>query len=140
MHAGGLIAEIYGSNAPTYHLTDLSGMVTGTNDFDVFGDVRAQTGVTSIFDFTGEQRDTVTGMTCLRARYYEPGYGRFLSADTVQPNAPGKQGYNRCTGACPEPAEGSRTIRCAAPTRPGIRTAMWKLRFDCSWGYSNRSY
>lgn len=71
------------------------GASIGTSDFDVFGDIRTQTGATSIFAFTGEQRETVTGMTYLRARYYEPGYGRFLSADTVQPGGPGTQGYNR---------------------------------------------
>ena len=30
----------------------------------------------------------------LRARELDPTLGRFLSADTVQPNAPGSQGYN----------------------------------------------
>ena len=105
MHADGLIAEIDGGGAPTYHLTDalgsvrgltnLAGTVTGTSDFDVFGDFRTQTGAASIFDFTGEQRDVVTGMTYLRARYYESGYGRFVSADTVVPGGPGTQGFNR---------------------------------------------
>ncbi|MEZ4614126.1 MAG: RHS repeat-associated core domain-containing protein [Caldilineaceae bacterium] len=31
----------------------------------------------------------------LRARDLHPSLGRFLSADPVQPNAPGTQGYNR---------------------------------------------
>jgi RHS repeat-associated protein len=47
-----------------------------------------------IFGFTGEQHDPATGLLYLRARYYQPGLGRFLSADAVQPNAPGTQGYN----------------------------------------------
>lgn len=105
LHADGLIAEITNSGAPTYHLTDalgtvrgltdLTGTLTGASDFDVFGDVRDQIGTASIFGFTGEQRDATTGMTYLRARYYEPGYGRFVSADTVQPGGPGTQGFNR---------------------------------------------
>ena len=41
-----------------------------------------------------EQRDAETGLTYLRARMYAPGLGRFLSRDTVIPNAPGTQGYN----------------------------------------------
>lgn len=30
----------------------------------------------------------------LRARYLNASLGRFLSTDSVQPNAPGTQGYN----------------------------------------------
>jgi RHS repeat-associated protein len=50
--------------------------------------------VSTLFRFTGEQHDTETGFTYLRARYANPSLGRFVSADTVQPNAPGTQGYN----------------------------------------------
>ncbi len=35
-----------------------------------------------------------TGFVDLRARQLDPTLGRVLSADTVQPNAPGTQGYN----------------------------------------------
>ena len=44
--------------------------------------------------FRGEQTDPETGFTFLRARYLNPSLGRFLSADSVQPTAPGTQGYN----------------------------------------------
>jgi hypothetical protein len=40
----------------------------------------------------------------LRARYYAPGSGRFLSADTVDPSGPGTQGYNRYAYAGNNPA------------------------------------
>ncbi|OGO09486.1 MAG: hypothetical protein A2Y61_07945 [Chloroflexi bacterium RBG_13_60_13] len=43
---------------------------------------------------TGEQFDNETGFTFLRGRYLDPRLGRFLSMDSVQPNAPGTQGYN----------------------------------------------
>ena len=78
----------------TRGLADASGALAGTADYAAFGDVRAQTGTASAFGFTGEQRDPETGFTYLRARYADPGTGRFLSADSVQPNAPGTQGYN----------------------------------------------
>ena len=35
-----------------------------------------------------------TGLIYLRARALDPSLGRFLSADSVIPNAPGSQGYN----------------------------------------------
>lgn len=36
-----------------------------------------------MFRFTGEQRDTESGMYYLRARYYDPMIGRFLSQDPI---------------------------------------------------------
>jgi RHS repeat-associated protein len=99
----GLLAEIDGSNVADYPMTDAlgsvrgltdgAGVVSGTADYAVFGAIPATTGATSGFGFTGDQRDTPTGFTFLRARYLDPGTGRFTAADSVQPNAPGTQGW-----------------------------------------------
>jgi RHS repeat-associated protein len=107
LHADGLLAEIDAANAATYPLGDIlgsvrgltngSGTVTGSASYDVFGAIRSQSGAISGFGFTGEQRDATTGFTYLRARYLNPALGRFGSQDTVQPNAPGTQGYNLYT-------------------------------------------
>jgi RHS repeat-associated protein len=67
--------------------------VSSTTSYDVFGSVRAQSGQQSIFGFTGQQTDS-TGLSFLEARYYNPSLGRFVSPDSVQPNAPGTQGYD----------------------------------------------
>lgn len=75
-------------------LTDPAGALLGSADYDVFGGVRVASGAASIFGFTGEQLDAETGYTFLRARYLDPVLGRFISADSVQPNAPGTQGWN----------------------------------------------
>ena len=56
--------------------------------------MRASSGSSSLFGFTGEQTDPTTGYSYLRARDLNPELGRLLSRDTVQPNAPGSQGYN----------------------------------------------
>ncbi len=48
-------------------------------------------------------RPTASPATNTCARYYNPGLGRFLSADSVQPNAPGTQGYNRYAYAANNP-------------------------------------
>jgi RHS repeat-associated protein len=66
----------------TTGITDGSGTVTGTYAYDAFGAVRAQTGATTEWSFTGEQHDA-TGLEYLRKRYYDPGTGRFLSMDPV---------------------------------------------------------
>ena len=56
--------------------------------------MRSHTGTSLSLGFTGELTDPSTGFVDLRARELDPTLGRFLSADTVQPNAPGSQGYN----------------------------------------------
>jgi RHS repeat-associated protein len=96
------ILEQLGSTA-TYPLSDALGSVRsltsstasvlGTASYDAFGSTRSQTGQSSSFGFTGQQTDP-TGLSYLRARYYSPSIGRFISPDSVQPNAPGTQGYD----------------------------------------------
>jgi RHS repeat-associated protein len=109
-----VIAEVDNSSGDaTYPLTDAlgsvrarvddTGAVVGTADWDAFGNERSTTGVGGLFGWTGEQQDAETGLTYLRARYYAPGSGRFLSRDTVQPGGPGTQGYNRYTYAVNNP-------------------------------------
>jgi RHS repeat-associated protein len=104
LHADGTLAQIDGAGTPEYMLddalrsvrgvTNLADTLIGTADYDVFGAVRQSSGASSVFRFTGEQLDSETGFTFLRARYLNPALGRLTSADTVQPNAPGTQGYN----------------------------------------------
>jgi RHS repeat-associated protein len=104
LHADGVLGEVTGATRQDLLLdslgsvrgaTNFAGTVTATADYDAFGAVRASTGSAAAFGFTGEQLDTETSFEYLRARYYDPTLGRFPSADTVQPNAPGTQGYNR---------------------------------------------
>ena len=75
-------------------MTDDSGDPTGTTGYNAFGSVRATSGDTSALGFTGQQSAPETGLIYLRARYLSPAIGQFISADAVQPNAPGTQGYN----------------------------------------------
>jgi len=56
--------------------------VTTTYRTDEYGLPTATTGTSSQpFAFTGEPRDA-TGLIYLRARYYDPALGRFMSRDT----------------------------------------------------------
>jgi RHS repeat-associated protein len=102
VHTDAGILEQLGTS-PSYPLGDALGSVRslasptasvlGSANFDAFGSTRSQTGQSSIFGYTGQQTDS-TGLSYLRARYYNPTLGRFLSTDSVQPNAAGTPGYN----------------------------------------------
>jgi RHS repeat-associated protein len=65
----------------------------GSRSYEAFGVPRTTSGTSSLFGFTGEPSDS-TGLVYLRARSLDPAAGRFLSADTVQPNALGTQGFS----------------------------------------------
>jgi RHS repeat-associated protein len=66
----------------TTALADAAGDLTGTYTYDVFGAVRSHTGDDTEWSYTGEQYDP-TGLEYLRARYYEPETGRFISRDPI---------------------------------------------------------
>jgi RHS repeat-associated protein len=87
-----LIASVTGGT-PTYYLTDglgstteladNSGDVSDTYTYDAFGSIRTHTGTSANeFTFTGEQMDG-TGLQYLRARYYDPAIGRFITQDPL---------------------------------------------------------
>ena len=63
-------------------LTDESGALIPAKTYDPFGVVRTTSGTEqSSYGFTGEMSDP-TGLVYLRARYYSPINGRFLTRDT----------------------------------------------------------
>ena len=60
-----------------------TGAITDTYSYSAFGELFNQTGsTTNSYLYTGQQFDTATGLYDLRARYYNPALGRFLSQDT----------------------------------------------------------
>ena len=62
-------------------LTDPSGQVTLAKSYDPYGTVTASNGTSqSIYGFTAEQTDA-SGLVYLRARYYNPNDGRFITGD-----------------------------------------------------------
>ena len=68
--------------ASTRALTNSSGAVTDTYSYTAFGELFNQTGsTTNTYLYTGQQFDSLTGLYDLRARYYNPSLGRFLSQD-----------------------------------------------------------
>ncbi len=63
-------------------MTDALGNVTDTYTYEAFGELTDHIGSTeNKYLFTGEQHDPNAGFYYLRARYYGPGLGRFISSD-----------------------------------------------------------
>jgi RHS repeat-associated protein len=72
-------------------LTDSTGTVTDTYDYDAWGNTVNITGSTpNVFLYRGEQYDSDFGLQYLRTRYFNPVTGRFLTRDPAvgQPAIP----------------------------------------------------
>lgn len=72
----------------TRALTDNDGTVVKTYTYDPYGRLAAQTTapgrtITNPFGFAGEYTDAETGFQYLRARYYDPATGQFLTRDPL---------------------------------------------------------
>jgi RHS repeat-associated protein len=66
-------------------LADESGVRSGLYNYDAFGNLVGQVGgEDNSYLFAGERRDAETGLDYLRARYYDPMLGRFISADACE--------------------------------------------------------
>jgi len=69
----------------TRALTNGAGAVTDTYDYTAFGELFGVTGTTTnAYLYTGQEFDALTGLYSLRARYYDPEVGRFLSLDQME--------------------------------------------------------
>jgi RHS repeat-associated protein len=80
-------------------LADQTGSITERSVYDAVGTLRhAQIQPQTGYLYTGQQFDAATCLYSLRARYYQPGVGRFLSRDTYpvvidDPRELGRYGY-----------------------------------------------
>ncbi|AFZ10675.1 RHS repeat-associated core domain protein (plasmid) [Oscillatoria nigro-viridis PCC 7112] len=91
-----LIGKLQGNQPSFYHadglgstrlLTNGLGGVTDSYAYDAYGNLIFSTGGSNnAYLFAGEQRDSETGLDYLRARYYDPLVGRFVSADAYEGN------------------------------------------------------
>ena len=65
-------------------LTEASGAATATFSYDPYGSLTGSTGTARTpFGFAGEYTDAESGMQYLRARYYEPATGQFITRDPL---------------------------------------------------------
>lgn len=93
-------------------LTDGSGNVTQTFATDEFGNAAlTQGGNTEPFRYTGQQLDSETGLYDLRARYYWPSIGRFVTRDSVTGMAVSPLSLNRFSYVLNNPLDSRRSKR-----------------------------
>ena len=66
-------------------LTDSTGAVAGTYTFDAYGTTTAHTGSASTaLQYQGQYLDSEAGLYYLRARFYDPTTGQFITRDALQ--------------------------------------------------------
>ena len=73
---------VYDGHGSVRALTDIVGAITDAYEYDAFGNLVAGSGTTDNHNlYVGEQFDVDLGSYYLRARWYRPTIGRFLSTD-----------------------------------------------------------
>ncbi len=78
----------YDGLGSTRSLSDSSGILTDTYNYEAFGELLNLTGTTdNDYLFAGEQLDANLEQYYLRARYYDQGIGRFTQQDTWMGNS-----------------------------------------------------
>ncbi len=93
--AGGVDYFLGDALGSVRQLADANGNVVLAKDYQPYGEELGHTGSGySSYGFTGEMTD-LTGLVYLRARYYAPWQGRFLSRDTWEGNDSTPISYNR---------------------------------------------
>ena len=85
--AGTVNYYLFNGHGDVVQLTGSSGSVIKTYDYDVFGNEKTpDTNDTNPFRYCGEYFDKETGTYYLRARYYNPVIGRFITEDSYLGN------------------------------------------------------
>jgi RHS repeat-associated protein len=75
-------------------ITDADGNAVGRYDYDAWGAIASHTGtVTTNLQFDGQYADAETGFLYLRARYYDPSTGQFLTRDPAASDTRSAYGY-----------------------------------------------
>ena len=95
----------YDGHGSVRNLTDTTGNVTDTYDYDVFGNLIRSTGSTpNVYLFAGQQFDSALGLYYSRARYLNVSTGRFITADAYEGNVEDPVSLHRYLYAGDDPA------------------------------------
>ncbi len=87
-------------------LTDSTGAVTDTCDYDAWGNAVSVTGATpNVYRYRGEQYDADLNLYYFRARYFNPLMGRFLSRDPAEGKTADSRTLHRYLYAAGDPVD-----------------------------------
>lgn len=88
----------YNSHGDVVSITDGSGNELNRYEYDTWGNIVSKTeGMSNPFAYSGEMYDDESGLYYLRARYYDPKVGRFVSEDTYKGQVDNPLSLNRYT-------------------------------------------
>ena len=110
-------------------VSNTAGELMGSQRYDTWGNVTASTGVVPQYGYTGREPDA-SGLIYYRARYYDPGVGRFTQRDPIG----FADGVNPYTYVGSSPANFVDPLGLAARMAgvfDGQRTAMLGARNSC---------
>ncbi len=97
----------YDGHGSVRQLTNSSGAVTDTYDYDAFGNLINSTGTTpNNYLFAGEQYDPALSLYYNRARYYNNTTGRFWSMDTYEGETESPSSLHKYLYAGANPVDG----------------------------------
>lgn len=115
---GGVVQQIGNGNAsPSYFLQDGLGSVVGLTNptgaetdryrFDAFGKQTVFIGTsTNAYRYRGQRTDEISSLLYLRARYFNPGIGRFITRDVAPFDIATPRDLNRYVYAAANPVNG----------------------------------
>jgi len=88
----------YNSHGDVVSISDEEGNDVNLYDYDTWGNIVSKTeGMSNPFRYSGEIYDEASGFYYLRARYYDPSIGRFISEDAYKGQMDNPLSLNRYT-------------------------------------------
>jgi RHS repeat-associated protein len=107
--------------------TDNAGAAVATWSYDPYGNQAAHTGTIDVpLGYTGQYTDPETGLQYLRARYYDPATGQFISRDPL--NAVTREAYGYV---------GGNPLNMVDPTGLWAWDGFCVVRFNCNESAKN---
>ncbi|MBI3792519.1 MAG: RHS repeat-associated core domain-containing protein [Gemmatimonadetes bacterium] len=108
-------------------LADASGTLVNQYTYEPFGNALTATeSISQPIRFSARELDATTGLYYLRARYFDPTLGRFISEDPLGSSG----GQNTYVYVLNNPV----SLVDPSGTRPCISVNLWIVRFEFCWG------